>query len=69
MAASPIKALAFEGNNSQNGGVQSFRIHYQAVSGNIKELRYDGMLAGWHNATWAAYLTISNRQAIFLMSS
>jgi hypothetical protein len=55
MAASPIKALAFEGNNSQDGGVQSFRIHYQSVNGHIKELRYDGILAGWNNATWAAF--------------
>ena len=51
MAASPIKALAFESNNSQNTGLQSFRIHYQSVNGNIKELKYDGLLAGWQNAT------------------
>ena len=50
MAASPIKALAFEGNNSQNGGVQSFRLHYQSVNGNIKEIKYDGLLAGWQDA-------------------
>lgn len=54
MAASPIKALAFEGNNSQDVGVQSFRIHYQSVNGHVKELRYDGILAGWNNAKWAA---------------
>ncbi|KAI9869959.1 MAG: hypothetical protein M1830_004888 [Pleopsidium flavum] len=51
MAASPIEALAFETNNSRSGGVQSFRLHYQSVNGNIKELKYDGMLSGWQNAT------------------
>ena len=50
MAASPIKALSFENNNTQNGNVQSFRIHYQSVNGNIKEINYDGILPGWKNA-------------------
>jgi len=51
MAASPIEAMAFESNNSQSGGVQSLRLHYQSVNGNIKELKYDGILAGWQSAT------------------
>lgn len=50
MAASPIKAIAFESNNSQNGSLQSIRLHYQSVNGNIKELSYDGSFAGWQNA-------------------
>jgi len=61
MAASPIEAMAFESNNSQSGGVQSLRLHYQSVNGNIKELKYDGILAGWQSATWAHLLASKRR--------
>lgn len=51
MVASPIRALAFESNSSKDGGIQSIRLHFQSVNGNIKEMKYDGMLSGWQNST------------------
>ena len=50
---SPLEFISFpnSGNaKSSPANQQSFRLYYQSVSMNIKEMKYDGELSSWQAA-------------------
>ena len=52
MVGSPLELLSFALNGSGTSPAedQAFRLYYQSINGNIREMDYNGTLSPWHDA-------------------